>query len=45
MLSKPLIGITGVEIKERNLHIHAWLRMTEWYTNFDPLEFVKAKVA
>jgi len=63
------IGISGAEIKERNLHIHAWRhffntemlkggmtteqaqaitthkseRMTERYTHFDPLEFVKAK--
>jgi integrase len=63
------IGITAAEIKERNLHIHAWRhffntemlkggmtteqaqaitthkseRMTERYTHFDPLEFVKAK--
>jgi integrase len=63
------IGITSAEIKERNLHIHAWRhffntemlkggmtteqaqaitthkseRMTERYTHFDPLEFVKAK--
>ncbi len=63
------IGITATEIKERNLHIHAWRhffntemlkggmtteqaqaitthkseRMTERYTHFDPLEFVKAK--
>jgi len=63
------IGINGAEIKERNLHIHAWRhffntemlkggmtkeqaqaitthkseRMTERYTHFDPLEFVKAK--
>ncbi|GBU28509.1 integrase [Treponema sp. R8-4-B8] len=63
------IGISSAEIKERNLHIHAWRhffntemlkggmtteqaqaitthkseRMTERYTHFDPLEFVKAK--
>ncbi len=63
------IGINRAEIKERNLHIHAWRhffntemlkggmtkeqaqaitthkseRMTERYTHFDPLEFVKAK--
>jgi len=63
------IGINRAEIKERNLHIHAWRhffntemlkggmtkeqaqaitthkseRMTERYTHFDPLEFIKAK--
>jgi integrase len=63
------IGITSAEIRERNLHIHAWRhffntemlkggmtkeqaqaitthkseRMTERYTHFDPLEFIKAK--
>jgi len=44
------IGITAAEIKDRNLHIHAWRHfsntemlkgeMTERYTHFDPLEFV-----